>query len=205
VSRPHETKLAFKLHLLISRHAICSIVLRGACLCYMMVCKFIKVYWKWHLPLHIPSSGTLECKHMTLVISMFQNIFPLRTETQGCHLKYPNVLLEMLWFRICSLGEVAYIDEMEFNWQLAGTALWELWASSLGPLQMVCMTPIITNNVLRSNIYPLEHYLCGPWGDITIEGSLFRHKCSPQSLPHVMLKFAKIHLHPTWKPHSNID
>ena len=34
----------------------------------------------------------LECKLMALAISMLSIIFPLRTDTQNYHLKYPNVL-----------------------------------------------------------------------------------------------------------------
>ena len=34
----------------------------------------------------------LECKHLTLAISMLINILPLHTKAQNYHIKYPNVL-----------------------------------------------------------------------------------------------------------------
>ena len=38
------------------------------------------------------SSCILDCKHMTLAISILNYIFPLLTNMQNGHLKYPNVM-----------------------------------------------------------------------------------------------------------------
>ena len=57
----------------------------------------------------IASSCTLKCKHMALAISALKNIFPLDTETQDNHVKYPNVLLRMLIYFL--VKEVAYVDK----------------------------------------------------------------------------------------------
>ena len=48
---------------------VCSIALWGACLCYIMIYKLIKVYTNDHLQLvcsWISSSCTLKCKHITI-------------------------------------------------------------------------------------------------------------------------------------------
>ena len=44
----------------------------------------------------ISSSCILECKHMPLAMSMLNNIFPLHTKMQNYHLKYPNVLINII-------------------------------------------------------------------------------------------------------------
>ena len=52
-------------------------------LCYTMVYKLTKNAHKGHLALEcsrMSSSSTLECKYMTLTISMLINIFPLPTK-----------------------------------------------------------------------------------------------------------------------------
>jgi hypothetical protein len=38
------------------------------------------------------SSCILKCKHTTLAISVLNDIFPLHTKMQYCHLEYPKVL-----------------------------------------------------------------------------------------------------------------
>ena len=57
--------------------------------------SWLEVYTTEHLALvctRIPSSSVLNYKHMALVISMLNTIFPLYTKTRNHHLKYPNVL-----------------------------------------------------------------------------------------------------------------
>ena len=45
---------------------------------------------------------------------------------------------------------------MESYWQLVGVILWDIKVSSLGPLQMVCMTPNTINGVELSVKYLKE-------------------------------------------------
>ena len=54
-----------------------------------------QIVHKWHLVSmcsRISSFSILECKHMTLAISMLNNIFQLHVKMQNYDLKYPNVI-----------------------------------------------------------------------------------------------------------------
>ena len=60
------------------------------------VYKLPKVYTNdtWHLSTcsRTPASCKVNCKHMTLAISMLNNVLPLYTKTQNWHFKHPIVL-----------------------------------------------------------------------------------------------------------------
>jgi hypothetical protein len=74
---------------------LCLKMFWGVCLCYTIVYKLTKMSTKWHLGSicsTISSFSILKCKHITLVISMFQDIFPLHTKMQHYHLKCSNVI-----------------------------------------------------------------------------------------------------------------
>ena len=119
---------------------VCSIVLRGVGLSYTMVYKLTKSVHTWHLALvcsRISSSCIIKCKHMTLTISMLNNIF-------ACILKYKTIIwsIPMCYTKCHILNNFVLLNtylcwQVVSYWQLMDVTLWDLHASSLGPLQIV--------------------------------------------------------------------
>ena len=77
---------------------------------------------------------------MTLAFSMLDNIFPLHNKLQNFHLKYPNVVCYTKW-RIVNKYSLQFILKVMNTIILA---IWDLYASSVGTLQIVYVTP---NNI----------------------------------------------------------
>ena len=78
---------------------VCSTILWDSSLCFTMVYKLTGGEHKWQLALvrsRISSSYILACRHMTLAISMLNNIFFLHIEIQNHHRVSQHAMLNVI-------------------------------------------------------------------------------------------------------------
>jgi predicted transglutaminase-like protease len=137
---------------------ICSTMLWGVCLFYTMVYNFTKVVHKWQLAFICSittSSCILICKHMTFVIDMLNNIFPLRIKMQNWIISS----IPMCYAKCHNVNKVS----LKRLLTLTNSIIWAIRIrDALRPLGIFVYALRITSNVCETK-YPLQGLGCLFW------------------------------------------